>query len=86
MEPPLTGRGDRRSANLFVVNIVVIYALWKGFAYLVKHTNGKLHDTWMSVICYLGEAYASAASLILNLFGEKTMRYGISVFFPISIK
>jgi exosortase/archaeosortase family protein len=74
---------DKRKANLFVFNIVIIYALWKAFAYFVKSSSGTAHDAWLNIIRSLGVAYASVASFILNLFGENTVQTGISVFFPV---
>ena len=82
MQQPVTMKGDKRSANLFVINVVVIYALWKAFAYFVKHSGGIVHEAWIKIIYYLGEAYAAVTSFILNAFGENTVRTGISVFFP----
>jgi exosortase/archaeosortase family protein len=83
MQLPKRIKKGKQSANLFVVNIVVIYLLWKAFAYMVKHTNGWIHEIWLGIVCYLGEAYAAVTSFILNMFWENTVRLGISVFFPL---
>ena len=74
-------RKDR--ANLFVLNIFVVYALWKAFAYYVKNSTGQVHTAWLNFIIYLGSAYAAATSFVLNVFGENTVHNGIAVFYPV---
>jgi exosortase/archaeosortase family protein len=68
-------------ANLFVLNIFLVYAAWKVFSYYVKHTNGYVRIGWDKFVYFLGIIYASAASGLLNLFGQRTFRSGIVVFF-----
>jgi len=69
-------------ATLFVLNMFVVYALWKLFAYYVKHSSGFIHESWGKIIISLGSIYATVTSFILNLFGERTVQTGISVFYP----
>ena len=57
-------------ANLFVLNMFIVYALWKLFAYYVKNSTGFVHEIWIKFIVFLGTIYASATSFILNLFNE----------------
>ena len=82
MQSTEIAKGDKRSANLFVMNMVVNYLLWKLFAYFVKHNTGAAHEAWIKVIYFLGTVYASVTSAILNAFGENTVQIGIRVFFP----
>ena len=77
----MTTEKGKRSAGLYVFNMFIIYALWKMFAYYVKHSNGFVQQAWGRIIYRLGTVYASVTSLILNLFGEKTTHDGIGVLF-----
>ena len=70
-------------ANLFVINMVMVYLLWKAFAYYEKNSDGLVHATWQKLIIFLGSAYAVVTSFILNLFGEVTVPRGIAVFYPV---
>jgi exosortase/archaeosortase family protein len=73
-------------ANLFVLNMLVVYAAWKLFSFYVKHSNGFMHIAWVKFIIYLGTVYAAIASSILNIFGENTVQTGIGVFYPVQNK
>src|ERR1019366_5305327 len=68
-------------ANLFVINIFLVYSAWKVFIYYVKHSSGSLHFGWIKLTYLMGAAYAAAVSLLLNLFGEHTFRQGVVVVF-----
>jgi exosortase/archaeosortase family protein len=71
------------NANLFVINILLVYALWKAFAYYVKNSTGAIHVAWIKFIVFLGSVYAWATSLVLNAFGEDTVHNGIAIFYPV---
>ncbi len=70
-------------ANLFVLNIFIVYAGWKAFSYYIKNSSGWAHSSWLKLIIVLGKAYAAATCVVLNTFGEFTVRDGISVFYPV---
>jgi len=86
MQKSETAKGDKRSANLFVLNMIIIYLLWKAFAYFVKHNTGAAHETWNKIIQFLGVIYATVTSAVLNAFGETTVQTGIGVLFPVENK
>ena len=70
-------------ANLFVLNMFIVYAAWKAFAYYINKSTGTLHVAWLKLIIVLGKAYAAATCVVLNGFGENTVRDGISVFYTV---
>lgn len=73
-------------ANLFVINMLMVYLVWKAFAYYQIHSNGFVHAGWQRLIIFLGSAYAAITSFILNLMGEVTVPRGIAVFYPVQYK
>jgi exosortase/archaeosortase family protein len=76
-------RWRKDSANLFVINILIVYAAWKALSYYLKNSNGSMHKAWLNLVVFLGGVYASATSFVLNIFGEDTVHDGISVFYPV---
>jgi exosortase/archaeosortase family protein len=70
-------------ANLFVFNMVVVYAAWKVFSFYVNHSSGFMHTAWIKAIVFLGTAYASVTSFLLNILGERTAYYGIEIYYPV---
>lgn len=66
-------------ANLFVIKVVGVYAVWKLFHYYITHNNGAPKQIWLSVIEKMGGFYAAITSYILNIFGEQTIRQGIKI-------
>jgi exosortase/archaeosortase family protein len=73
-------------ANLFVLNMVVVYAAWKAFSFYVKHSSGFMHTAWIKFIISLGAIYANVTSLVLNILGERTVHNGIEIFYPVQNK
>jgi exosortase/archaeosortase family protein len=70
-------------ANLFVLNMVVVYAAWKLFSFYVKCSDGYVHVAWIKFIIFLGTGYATVTSFILNILGERTMHSGIQILYPV---
>jgi|GEM_PF-1064341 len=71
-------------ANLFVIKVVGVYAVWKVLHYTVTHSSGILHTGWLKLIEGLGSFYAGITSTILNAFGEVTIRQGIKIVYVYS--
>jgi len=82
MQSASTEGGRKQRANMFVLNMIIVYALWKVFAYYVSNSSGWAHDTWNNMIYSLGVAYSVLTSWILNVFGENTVPTGNAVLFP----
>lgn len=80
MQLQQTEQGNR--ANLFVLNMVIVYAVWKAFWYYTRHSTGFVHIIWDKIIFFLGAAYASVTSMLLNTLGEQTLHNGIDVLYP----
>lgn len=73
-------------ANLFVVRIFLIYAIWKVIHHLVLTNGGPLAAQWKVPMYYMGNAYAIATSWFLNLFNENTSVEGISIVYNATIR
>jgi len=82
MQTEIQNKGIKNPANLFVLNMLVVYLLWKAFSYYQKHTHGFVHIKWQKIIVFLGGVYAAITSFILNIFGEYTLHNGFEVFYP----
>ena len=83
MQQEISGKQNKRQANLFLINMVLVYAGWKAFAYYVGHSNGFAQEIWSRAIYSLEVAYASATSDVLSFFGENTLSKGNSVIYPV---
>jgi exosortase/archaeosortase family protein len=66
-------------ANLFVIKVVGVYAVWKLFHYYIQHSSGIPQQIWLTVIEKMGGFYAVITSAVLNIFGEETIRQGIKI-------
>ena len=63
-------------ASLFVVEIFMIYGIWKLSHHFLLQT-----DWWKKLVFYIGGFYADITNSILHVFGEHTYYHGISITF-----
>ena len=66
--------------SVFLIKIVLVYAVWKLFHYAAHHGNYFLPKLWQQITHYLSVGYAATTSQVLSLFGYTSFSKGIAIF------
>lgn len=73
-------------ANLFVVEIITVYLLWKLAHHFLVIPGSAMNGIWLHCIEVIGSFYAHITSAVLNVFGEQTIHNGIRIIYTNSGK